>query len=155
MQNQSHLSSARVMAVLAAMALSVTACTGGVASTEPSSASAASAVPSSGPSSDATSAAESQSPTASAGAETASVTISGFSFGEPEISVPVGELQFVNADAVAHTVTEGENGAAVQGARFDEVIGAGETIVVTLPAPGDYQITCQFHPQMHLVVHAE
>ena len=93
-------------------------------------------------------------PTAAPSRAAATVTIAGISFGPPEITVPVGDLTFVNSDAVPHTVTEGQNGAAAPGARFDTLIAAGDTLVVTLDTPGDYQITCQFHAQMHLVVHA-
>jgi len=145
-----------LLGVLGMIALSITACSPG---TTPPSATAAQ------PGTGAPSAIASQQEPSAAGAtptleasaspDATTVTISGISFGPPEISVPVGELRFVNADAVPHTVTEGQNGAAAPAARFDEVVAAGDTIVITLEAPGDYQITCQFHPQMHLVVHAK
>jgi plastocyanin len=51
-------------------------------------------------------------------------------------------------------VTEGENGAAAPNGRFDVAVNAGESSEVTFGEPGDYRITCQFHPQMHLLVHA-
>lgn len=76
------------------------------------------------------------------------------SFGPPEITVAVGVVTFVNADDEVHTVTEGENGAAAAGARFDVFIDIGESADVEFADPGDYLITCQFHSEMHLLVHA-
>ena len=82
------------------------------------------------------------------------VTIRDRSFGAPEINVAVGTVTFVNADTLPHTVTEGQNGAAAPNARFNEVVGVGESVEVTFADPGDYQITCLFHAEMHLLVHA-
>lgn len=98
--------------------------------------------------------APSAAPTATAGGDVSSVKIRGSSFGPAAITVAVGGVTFTNSDSVAHTVTEGENGAAAAGARFDLVIAPGETIVIGFAEPGDYRITCQFHPEMHLLVNA-
>lgn len=76
------------------------------------------------------------------------------SFGPPEITVAVGVVTFVNADDEVHTVTEGENGAAAADGRFDVFIDIGESADVEFADPGDYLITCQFHSEMHLLVHA-
>ncbi len=82
------------------------------------------------------------------------VTIRNLSFGAPEITVALGKVTFINADTVPHTVTEGQDGVAAPNARFDLVVGAGESIQVTFVEPGDYRITCLFHSEMHLLVHA-
>lgn len=100
-------------------------------------------------------ASESSEAPASVPADVTTVTIRDLSFGAPEISVEVGAvISFVNADDVEHTVTEGADGAAAPNGRFDEFIGEGESVDVTFADPGDYRITCQFHPEMSLVVHA-
>lgn len=88
-------------------------------------------------------------------ADVTTVTIRGRSFGAPEITVAVGKVTFLNADTVPHTVTEGQNGVSAPNARFDEVVAVGASIDVTFPEPGDYQITCLFHSEMHLLVHAQ
>lgn len=82
------------------------------------------------------------------------VTIRDRSFGAPEITVAVGKVTFINADTLLHTVTEGQNGATAPNARFDEVVSVGESVEVTFADPGDYQITCLFHSEMHVLVHA-
>lgn len=83
------------------------------------------------------------------------VTIDNLSFGAPEITVAVGIVTFVNGDDVPHTVTEGENGAAAPDGRFDAFVDVGESIEINFAEPGDYRITCQFHAEMHLLVHAQ
>ncbi len=82
------------------------------------------------------------------------VTIRNRSFGAPEITVALGRVTFINADTDPHTVTEGQDGAPAPNARFDMVVGVGESIQVTFVEPGDYRITCLFHAEMHLLVHA-
>lgn len=76
------------------------------------------------------------------------------SFGPPEITVAVGVVTFVNADDEVHTVTEGENGAAAPDGRFDVFVDIGKSADVDFAMAGDYLITCQFHSEMHLLVHA-
>ena len=87
-------------------------------------------------------------------ADVTTVTIRNLSYGPPEITVAVGTVTFVNADTVPHTVTEGQDGVTAPNARFDKEVGVGESIQVTFAEPGDYQITCLFHSEMHLLVHA-
>jgi plastocyanin len=36
----------------------------------------------------------------------------------------------------------------------NEVVGVGDSVEVTFADVGDYQITCLFHAEMHLLVHA-
>jgi plastocyanin len=120
------------------------------------------------------SAAASQSDAASAGASAAesaeasagestgtgtgpSITITGTSsFGTDEITVAAGEqLTLINESSFPHTFTEGENGAAAADARVNENIAAGETLPISFPEPGDYNVTCLFHSGMNMVVHVE
>lgn len=96
----------------------------------------------------------SESSATSPSADVTTVTIRDLSFGTPEITVAVGAVTFVNEDDVEHTVTEGEDGAAAPNGRFDVFVDAGESAEVTFGDAGDYVITCQFHPEMHLLVHA-
>jgi plastocyanin len=93
-------------------------------------------------------------PSTLASADVTTVTIRDRSFGAPEITVAVGKVTFVNADSLPHTVTEGQNGAAGPNARVNEVVGVGDSLEVTFADVGDYQITCLFHSEMHLLVHA-
>jgi plastocyanin len=87
-------------------------------------------------------------------ANVTTVTIRNRSFGPPEITVAVGKVTFVNRDSVAHTVSEGENGNLAPNARFNVVVAPGAFVEVTFGQPGDYRITCLFHSEMHLLVHA-
>ena len=124
----------------------------------------ATAAPTSAPASEAASvsAAASESMAASesaaeSAAGMATVTITGSSsFGVDEITVPAGEtLTVVNDSSASHTFTEGENGAAAADARVDEQIAAGASTEIEFPDPGDYNVTCLFHPSMNMVVHVE
>jgi plastocyanin len=87
----------------------------------------------------------------------ATITITGSSsFGTDEITVPAGEeLTVINESGAPHTFTEGENGGAAADARVNEDIAAGETVTVSFPEPGDYNVTCLFHSSMNMVVHVE
>jgi plastocyanin len=85
------------------------------------------------------------------------VTISGTSsFGTDEITVPAGQtLTVTNASTFPHTFTEGEDGVEADNARVNESIAGGESVQVTFPEPGDYNVTCLVHPGMNMVVHVE
>lgn len=110
-----------------------------------------SASPTSAP---ATPAEPSQVATPSLAIDVTTVSIRDRSFGTPEITVAVGDVTFINDDTLPHTVTEGEDGEAAPNARFDVLVDVGESAQVTFPEPGDYLITCLFHSEMHLLVHA-
>jgi len=75
------------------------------------------------------------------------------SFGTPEITVAVGDVTFINADTLPHTVTEGEDGEAAPNGRFDVFVAAGDSVTITFAEPDDYLITCLFHSEMSLLVH--
>jgi plastocyanin len=85
------------------------------------------------------------------------VTITGTSsFGTDEVTVPSGQqLTVINDSSFPHTVTEGENGGEAADSRVNEQVAAGETIQVSFPEAGDYNITCLFHAGMNMVVHVE
>jgi plastocyanin len=92
---------------------------------------------------------------ASPAAATDTVAISGSSFGD-DITVPVGTtVTFTNNDTVDHTVTEGTDGQAADGARYDEEVPAGESVEITFDEAGTVDITCKIHPTMSLVVTVE
>ena len=90
-------------------------------------------------------------------AEGPSITItSTSSFGAADVTVPAGEtLTVINNSGAPHTFTEGENGNAAADARVDEQIAVGASVPVSFPEPGDYNVTCLFHPGMNMVVHVE
>lgn len=93
-------------------------------------------------------------PSPSLSADISTVIIRNRSFGAPEITVAVGDVTFINEDSLPHTVSEGENGEAFLNARFDEFVDVGDSVTVAFAEPGDYLITCLFHSEMSLVVHA-
>ena len=86
-----------------------------------------------------------------------SITItSTSSFGATEVTVPAGAtLTVINNSSAPHTFTEGENGGEADNARVAEDIAVGASVPVTFPEPGDYNVTCLFHPSMNMVVHVE
>lgn len=131
-------------AVLVATALALAAC---------SSAASPAATQAEPPASAAPSVAASEAATQAASTDT--VGISGSSFGN-DITVSVGTtVTFRNNDEFDHTVTEGTGGQAVEGARFNEQVPAGESIEITFDEAGTVEITCRFHPSMSLVVTVE
>ena len=84
------------------------------------------------------------------------VTMSGLAFTVAEITVPVGNVTFVNSDGVPHNVVEGTNGKEVADPRITKTTIAGGTQAdVAFSAAGDYQTTCTIHPTMNMVVHVQ
>ena len=97
-------------------------------------------------------AAESEAPAA----EAERVRIDGSAFDPEELTIAAGtEVQFVNADGFAHTVTEGTDGQAVADPIVDEEIAQNGTVSVTFDEPGTYDITCEIHPSMQMTVIVE
>ncbi|HEX6139444.1 MAG TPA: plastocyanin/azurin family copper-binding protein [Candidatus Limnocylindria bacterium] len=85
----------------------------------------------------------------------ATIAIANFKFGD-EVTVQAGEaVAFTNNDGTGHTVTEGTNGRAADGACVDESVAAGSTVTVTFSQAGDFDITCKIHPGMHTAVHVQ
>ena len=84
------------------------------------------------------------------------VTLSGLAFSVAEITIPVGKLTFVNADAVTHVLAEGENGKEVGSPRVQKVsINGGTQGDLVFTVAGDYHITCTVHPTMNMEVKVE
>ena len=131
---------ARLLLVLGAAALLATGCSSGEDSAAPGT-STDTAVPTaadepSGPpaSADATA-------PASAAAKAVTIPISEFEYDVPE-SIPAGsEVEVVNEDREAHTLTLSDGGPSV-------VIQGGATETFTAPAAGSYGIVCDFHGSM-------
>ncbi len=70
------------------------------------------------------------------------ITISGFSFGDP-VEVAVGStVRVVNADGTPHTWT------AVDGSFDSGSLDEGEEFSFTFDEPGTYEFVCNFHPAM-------
>jgi plastocyanin len=89
------------------------------------------------------------------GGEASTVTISGSSFGD-DITVASGTtVTFNNEDSLPHTVTEGTDGTAVEGAAFDEEVAAGASVDVTFDEAGSFDVTCKIHPSMSMTVTVE
>ena len=84
------------------------------------------------------------------------VTLVGFAFSTGQLTVPAGtEVTFENADAAAHTVTEGTDGRATADPLINAQLGPGATTSFTFDEPGEYAITCLFHPSMNMTVVVE
>jgi plastocyanin len=93
---------------------------------------------------------------ASTAAGGTTVTLSGLAFSVAEITVPVGNLTFVNADSVTHILAEGENGVEVASPRVQKVsIIGGSQGDLAFTVAGDYHITCTVHKTMNMVVHVQ
>jgi plastocyanin len=76
-----------------------------------------------------------------------SVTIKDFTFGPPELTVPVGTtVTWTNHDEEPHTVT------AVTGAFTSAGLSNDETFTQTFTRPGTYQYFCALHPKMRATV---
>jgi plastocyanin len=81
------------------------------------------------------------------------VVMSGQSFGVAEITVPVGNVTFVNEDSVPHIIAEGENGSEAASPRITKTtIAGGATAEIAFTQPGDYHITCLIHATMNMEV---
>ncbi len=71
------------------------------------------------------------------------ITIRDFKYEVPGSVKPGSMVTVTNADTAPHTVTVKDKGG------FDIEVAGGATAVFQAPdAPGEYEITCTFHPQM-------
>jgi plastocyanin len=70
-------------------------------------------------------------------------------FRPDELTVSAGEtVYFQNSETAIHTVTiEGENESGN--------MERGDVFAWTPPGPGEYRITCDFHPQMRATITVE
>jgi plastocyanin len=95
-------------------------------------------------SADAVSAQEAEPAAAEAAAEASAVTIKGFAFNPPEITVPAGgSVTWTNEDNAPHTATGLDRDALQSGA-----IAFGESYTQTFDTAGTYEYFCEFHPNM-------
>ncbi len=143
----------RLLALLAAMTVSLAACAGGGAdpTEQPSRVPTATATPS------ATAAAsESAAPTDDAGAG-AEVLLGDMSYSPGELTVSAGTtVTFTNGSSLPHTVTHGTGGRPAADAAFDKSVSPdGGTVEITFDEPGTYDITCKLHPTMQMRVVVE
>ncbi len=90
------------------------------------------------------------------GAEAVTVSVENIAFQTDSVTVEPGtEVQWVNNDAVGHTVTHGQNGVPADDAVIDEPHPVGETVTFAFDESGTYPITCTIHPQMNMTVDVE
>ena len=141
-----HARRPRTFAALIALTVVLAACAATQTSEPPASQAAASQPAASQPASAA----------ASQAAGGTTVTLRGLAFSVSEITVPVGKLTFINEDAVAHVLAEGENGKEVDSPRVQKVsINPGTEGDLEFTVAGDYHITCTVHPTMNMEVKVE
>lgn len=92
-------------------------------------------------------------PASDGGTGQGTVVLKNFQFVPAQLSVAAGTtIRFDNDDSASHTVTEGENGTAAAGARFDQRLDEGKSANVTFAQAGSYRITCRIHPTMNMSV---
>jgi plastocyanin len=136
---------AHLLVPLAAVVLLTTACSGGGTTPTAGAPSASgSQAPSAGegPSTAAPLAAPSAGPTSAAPAPAPTITIAGFDYDVPASVEAGAQVQVVNEDAEAHTVTLRGGGASL-------VVQAGSTATLTAPSrAGSWEIVCDFHAGM-------
>lgn len=91
---------------------------------------------------------------ASAGASgaVAMVNILNSDFGA-DLTVAVGTtVMWMNADAYAHTATQGSDGVKAPDALFDLKLAAGASGSYTFTDAGTYKVTCTLHPNMNMTI---
>jgi plastocyanin len=147
-----------VLPALAALVLLLAACADGTASPEPASeeppASVAASEPA--PPSEEAEPSVAAEPSEAADDDEFTVTLNGFAFSTGELTVPAGtEVTFENEDSAAHTVTEGTDGRPAADPIINAQLGPGGTTAFTFDEPGEYEITCLFHPNMNMTVVVE
>lgn len=76
-------------------------------------------------------------------AEEPVITVEDFAYELPDSVAPGATVTVVNEGEATHTVTAQDTGA------FEAVVAGGETTTFTAPEePGEYPITCNYHPEM-------
>lgn len=101
----------------------------------------------SGPAGEAPEAPASQAPAAASAAaqpaEEPVITVEDFAYELPGSVAPGATVTVINDGEATHTVTAQEAGT------FEAVVAGGETTTFTAPEePGEYPITCTYHPEM-------
>jgi plastocyanin len=95
---------------------------------------------------------EQSEPTSSGRSAAATITIKGFSFGQPVTVAPGATVEVVNTDAAPHNVTAADKSFKTSNLNQDE------KATFTAPTtPGRYEFTCTIHPEMTgtLIVEAD
>jgi plastocyanin len=106
---------------------------------------------SSGTTAPSSSAAAGSAGTGASGAMT--VTLQNFAFSPSTLNVPVGtKVTFTNKDQTEHTATNGKDGIRAANALFDLSLKAGASDSFTFDKAGTYDVTCRFHPAMHMTI---
>lgn len=144
-----------ILPALAALTLVLAACADGGTPSEAASQAASEEPPASVAASEPAEPSVAAEPSEEAG-DDFTVTLSGFAFSTGQLTVPAGtEVTFENADSAAHTVTEGTDGRAAADPIINAQLGPDATTRFTFDEPGEYQITCLFHPNMNMTVVVE
>ena len=144
-----------ILPALAALTLLLAACADGGTPSEAASQAASVEPPASAAASEPAEPSDAAEPSEVA-EEEFTVTLSGFAFSTGQLTVPAGtEVTFENADTAAHTVTEGTDGRAAADPIINAQVGPGATTAFTFDEPGEYAITCLFHPSMNMTVVVE
>ena len=86
--------------------------------------------------------------TGGGGGEGATITITEFAFPAETVLPAGGTVTVTNETSAAHTLTDTLG-------TFNEEVGPGETIEITIAEPGSYEYVCNFHPQMMGVINVE
>ena len=150
-----------ILPALAALALLLAACAGDGSPSEAASAATSEEPPASVAASEAPEPSEAAEPSVAAepseeAADDFTVTLSGFAFSTGQLTVPAGtEVTFENTDTAAHTVTEGTDGRASADPIINAQLGPDARTRFTFDEPGEYEITCLFHPNMNMTVVVE
>jgi plastocyanin len=81
------------------------------------------------------------------------VRLDGFAFDPGELTIAAGtKVTFLNTDPATHTVTEGTDGVAADGAFINDELAANQATSHTFDEPGTYHITCLRHPTMNMTI---
>ena len=80
------------------------------------------------------------------------VSLAGGQFSPGTLTIAAGDT-VTFTDTTGHTVTEGQDGTAVDDPIVDE--DGGADIEVTFDEPGTYNITCKIHPAMNMTITVE
>jgi plastocyanin len=82
-------------------------------------------------------------PTSSGQSGSATITIKGFSFGQPVTVAPGATVEVVNTDAAPHNVTATDKSFKTSTINQDE-----KTTFTAPTTPGRYEFSCTIHPEM-------
>ncbi len=131
----------RLAAAAAAIAIAVAACSSG----DDSSSSAPSVATTTSAAAATTSAPAGGEGSSSASADSASITIENFAFGDPVTVAPGTMIAVTNKDTAAHNAVSDDAGKFTT-----PLLKKGESATFTAPTePGTYKFSCTVHANMH------